>query len=153
MAKKLGADMVLTKLKQKFKNQGYNIKSMSFRSLPFKDVNNFDYESIAKEINIISSDIIWVSLGAPKQEVFMSKLLPYLDKGVLFGIGAAFNFYIDEGNNRRAPKMFRLLKLEWLYRILKEPKKIGNRVWSYIKILPNLIVDEMKIKHRKKRMQ
>ena len=146
-------DKVLTKLEQELKkNQSYNNKTMSFRSLPFKHVDDFDYISIAKEINFVSPEIIWVSLGAPKQEVFMSKLLPYLDKGILFGIGAVFNFYIEEGNNTRIRKLFRILKLEWIYRITKEPKKTAKRVCSYLKLLPNLVIDEMKIKHIK-RMQ
>ena len=65
-------------------------------SLPFMPVENFDYQSIANKINKIEPDIIWVSLGAPKQEIFMNKIKPLLNHGVLFGIGAAFNFYIGK---------------------------------------------------------
>lgn len=139
-------DDVLNKLKTKFKSQGLNTNQMVFNSLPFKDVNDFDYESIAKEINVTSSDIVWVSLGAPKQEIFMSKLLPYLDKGVLFGIGAAFNFYLNEDQYKRAPKMLRKLKLEWLYRIINEPKRIGGRALRYALLLPKLVFKEIKYK-------
>jgi N-acetylglucosaminyldiphosphoundecaprenol N-acetyl-beta-D-mannosaminyltransferase len=137
-------DDVLDKLKIKFKSQGFNTNSMVFNSLPFKDVNDFDYESIAKEINITSCDIVWVSLGAPKQEIFMSKLLPHLNKGVLFGVGAAFNFCLNEDQYKRAPKLLRSLKLEWAYRVINEPKRIGGRAFSYAMLLPKLIFKEIK---------
>ncbi len=141
-------DDVLNKLKTKFKAHGFNTNPMVFNSLPFKDVNDFDYESIANDINISSSDIVWVSLGAPKQEIFMSKLLPYLDKGVLFGIGAAFNFYLNEDQYKRAPKILRTLKLEWFYRLIFEPKKSGGRVFRYLKILPVLVIKELLKKNK-----
>ncbi len=54
-------------------------------------------------INDDEPDIIWVSLGAPKQEKFMNLLLPYLNKGVMFGFGAIFNVYAEMPNLKRAP--------------------------------------------------
>lgn len=65
-------------------------------SLPFRKVENFGYKSIADQLNKIQPDIIWVSLGAPKQEKFMYNLQPYLNSGVMFGIGAEINFYIGQ---------------------------------------------------------
>ncbi len=66
---------------------------MRFLELPMTDVYSFDYQSIAKQINEDAPDLIWVSLGCPKQEQFMQRLLPYLNLGVMFGSGALFNFY------------------------------------------------------------
>ncbi|WP_418332784.1 WecB/TagA/CpsF family glycosyltransferase [Segatella sp.] len=57
------------------------VKDMSFYELPFKAVDEFDYPAIAKMVNEAGADIIWVALGAPKQEIFMSKLKPYLKRG------------------------------------------------------------------------
>ena len=73
-----------------------------YHPLPFVSVDEFDYELIAKKVNEEKPDIIWVSLGAPKQEIFMSKLLPFLQQGVMFGIGAAFNYYAGILNEPKA---------------------------------------------------
>jgi len=111
-------------------------------SLPFMPVENFDYQSIANEINNIEPDIIWVSLGAPKQEIFMNKIVPFLDHGVLFGIGAAFNFYIGELNVPR----FKIgsLRFIWLSRLFNEPKKLIRRLFPYILLMPSLYLEERK---------
>jgi len=123
------------------------IKDMPFIELPFRTVEEFDYKAIADEINKYSPDIIWVSLGAPKQEFFMKNLLPYLERGVMFGFGAIFNFNAGVGQVKRAPKWMRKCKLEWLYRAFEEPKKNIPRYWNFIRVLPSLIISE--IRHRK----
>jgi len=115
---------------------------MTFEELPFRAVGEFDYEGIAKRINIDNPDMIWVSLGAPKQEYFMSRLLPYLNRGVMIGVGAVFNFNSGTGHVKRAPLWMRRLKLEWLYRAFEEPKKNVPRYWNFIKLMPSLILAE-----------
>ena len=95
-------------------------------------------------INEYSPDIIWVSLGAPKQEIFISKLYPFLDRGILFAIGATINFYAGDKKNKRAPKLIRRMHLEWIFRFISQPKKIGNRSLKYLILLPKLILDEIK---------
>lgn len=132
------------KLYSRFETEGLNMANMYFQQLPFCAVEDFDYLEIAKNINNFCPEIIWVSLGAPKQERFIAKLIPHINKGVAFAIGAAFNFYINDDNNKRAPKIFRRLKLEWLFRVYKEPNRVGTRAWSYIKILPAIIRNEIK---------
>lgn len=62
-------DENLLRLKNKFEDLGYNLDNFKFQSLPYKSVEDFDYQTIAKEIQLFSPDIIWVSLGAPKQEI------------------------------------------------------------------------------------
>lgn len=119
-----------------------SISDMRFETLPFKDVEDFDYEGIAKMINDDNPDIIWVSLGAPKQEMFMARLEPYLNRGVMFGFGAIFNFNAGVGDVRRAPKWMLRLRLEWLHRAFEQPKKNIPRYWRFIKILPGLVRDE-----------
>ena len=122
-----------------------NIASMKFEELPFLNVEDFNYEEIAKNINKEGVDVIWVSLGAPKQELFMSNLLPYLNQGVMFGFGAIFNFNSGVGHVKRAPKWMIKLNLEWLYRAFEEPKKNVPRYLNFIKILPRLIKKEILI--------
>ena len=136
----------LNQIKDRLKKNGIDDNHISSLSLPFLSVEDFDYEKISKKINNIKPDIIWVSLGAPKQEIFMSKLLPYLSKGVMFGIGAAFNFY----TGRIALPNYRIgaLKFIWISRILSEPKKQLIRIIPYIRIMPKLYFREKKIKNK-----
>ena len=72
----------LERLKSRFTALNYNTDNFRFESLPFKNVDDFDYVSIAKDINEFSPDIIWVSLGVPKQEIFISKLYSFIEKDV-----------------------------------------------------------------------
>jgi N-acetylglucosaminyldiphosphoundecaprenol N-acetyl-beta-D-mannosaminyltransferase len=133
---------VLQGLKSNLLQYDPKISNMKFETLPFKNVEDFNYSEIAKMIADDNPDIIWVSLGAPKQEIFMSKLLPHLNRGVMFGFGAIFNF--NSGvNNKRAPKLFLKLKLEWVYRLYKEPKKQFKKFKMYTKVLPSLIYNEI----------
>lgn len=133
---------VLKGLKSHLSEIDPKIKDMRFETLPFRAVEDFDYERIAEMINEDSPDIIWVSLGAPKQEMFMSRLQPYLNRGMMFGFGAIFNFYAGVGTVKRAPRWMLKLKLEWLHRALEDPKKNVPRYWNFLKILPRLVREE-----------
>ncbi|MFZ4455719.1 MAG: WecB/TagA/CpsF family glycosyltransferase [Bacteroidales bacterium] len=134
---------VLDGLKQNLSNIDPRISDMPFVELPFRKVEEFDYHSIANDINNYKPDIIWVSLGAPKQEQFMANLLPYLNQGVMFGFGAIFNFNSNVGNVKRAPSIMREYRLEWLYRAFEEPKKNIPRYMRFISVLPRLIYKEI----------
>jgi N-acetylglucosaminyldiphosphoundecaprenol N-acetyl-beta-D-mannosaminyltransferase len=74
----------------------------------------------------------------------MYNLLPYLNKGILFGFGAIFNFYSGLKGQERAPEILLKYKLEWLYRLFQDPLKISKRIWLYLKIVPGLIKKEKK---------
>ena len=110
--------------------------------LPFCEVEDFDYEGIAKEIGHLDADIIWVSLGAPKQEFFMQKLLPYLDRGLMLGVGAAFAFYLGELKDYT----FRIgeYRFNWIYRLFVEPKKQIARVRTIFRYYPQIYLKERK---------
>ncbi|MCK9342643.1 MAG: WecB/TagA/CpsF family glycosyltransferase [Massilibacteroides sp.] len=133
---------ILQGLRDNLRKIDPKIEEMTFEALPFRAVEDFDYKGIAQLINETNPDLIWVSLGAPKQELFMSKLVPYLNRGILFGVGAAFNFKAGVGSVKRAPLYMRKLRLEWLYRAFEQPQKNVPRYWRFIKILPQLIKEE-----------
>ncbi len=128
---------LLKSLKQKLVKYDPEILDMPFYSPPFVHLDNFDYQTIGKMINKSNADIIWVSLGAPKQEEFMYRLKPYLKKGVMVGVGAAFSFYGDE-NYKRAPEFIRKIHLEWLHRNFVDPSTLP-RFMRQILTLPLLI--------------
>jgi N-acetylglucosaminyldiphosphoundecaprenol N-acetyl-beta-D-mannosaminyltransferase len=121
--------------------QSSTIRSnLNFMSLPYKQVHEFDYQEIAKKINELGPNYIWVSLGAPKQEEFMANLLPLLNKGVMLGVGAALNYFTGEVKD--IPNWARKTHLIWLYRIFTEPKKQIKRCVDIISILPVMYVQE-----------
>ena len=128
-------------IKAKVREKGINL-DMQHVDVPFLPVDKFDYPAIAKQINNIKPDIIWVSLGAPKQEIFISRIFPYVKQGVLFGIGAAFNFYTGDLHNSK--KEIGGLRFIWLERIFKEPKKQLKRVGSYLLTVPKMYWEEKK---------
>lgn len=122
-------------IKAKVREKGIEL-DMQHVDVPFVPVEEFDYESIAKQINELKPDIVWVSLGAPKQELFISNIFPYVNQGVFFGIGAAFNFYTGDLHNNK--KELGGLRLIWLERVFKEPKKQLRRVWNYLVMMPRI---------------
>lgn len=140
---------VLDGLKRNLKIINPDVAAMSFYELPFKHVDDFDYRDIAKRVNKDGADIVWVALGAPKQVIFMSKLKPYLQKGVMIAVGAAFKFYsgLEE---KRAPEWVVKAHLEFLYRILCNPKKQMKRCAWIVATLPGLLYSEWRRKHNGK---
>ncbi len=83
-----------------------------------------DDTEIIKNINNAKPDFLLVCLGAPKQEMWISKNIDNLNAGILIGAGGSID--VLSGQTKRAPEMFIKLNCEWLYRLLKEPKRIGR---------------------------
>jgi N-acetylglucosaminyldiphosphoundecaprenol N-acetyl-beta-D-mannosaminyltransferase len=69
-------------------------------------------------------DVVWVGLGTPKQDYFVEALQRRLP-GIYIAVGAAFDFL--SGHKRRAPRAVRYLGLEWLHRLLTEPRRLWRR--------------------------
>lgn len=97
----------------------------------------FDPEAL-HELQVIresKADFIWVGLSSPKQEYWMSLAAPLLDRGVLFGVGAAFDFHA--GTVKRAPRWMRENGLEWAHRLLSEPRRLWRR---YLIQVPRFLI-------------
>ena len=84
-----------------------------------------DIDFIISDINAVSPDILLVGLGNPLQEQFIAKYAGRIDARVLIGVGAFLDF--AAGTVPRAPKIVRSLRLEWLFRLSKEPLRLGRR--------------------------
>jgi N-acetylglucosaminyldiphosphoundecaprenol N-acetyl-beta-D-mannosaminyltransferase len=134
---------VFNKIKVKLELNGADTANLFFIPLPYKGVNEFDYQNIATQINQVHSRFIWVSLGAPKQEEFMSKLLPFIDRGVMIGVGAALNYFTGEVKD--IPDWARKTHSIWLYRIFTEPKKQLKRCTEILLVLPKIYREEKKL--------
>lgn len=136
---------ILNSLQEKLSQIDKRINNMTFFELPYLNVNEFNYQDIAQMITDDDADIIWVALGAPKQEFFMSKLKPYLKKGLIIAVGAAFKFHSGT-DERRAPQWMIKAHLEFVYRIFKNPRKQIKRCAWIICTLPRLLYSEWKRK-------
>lgn len=134
---------ILDGLKGQLAKVNPDVAEMDFYELPFCAVDEFDYPAIARRIEEDGADIIWVALGAPKQEIFMSLLKPHLRRGVMIAVGAAFKFYSGV-NVSRAPQWMVRHHLEFVHRIISEPRKQLRRCWGIVSSLPRLLLQERK---------
>lgn len=87
-------------------------------------------------INEAKPDVLFVALGAPKQEMFIHKYKNILNAKVAMGVGGSIDVWA--GNTKRAPKLFIKLNLEWLYRILANPTRI-KRAFALPKFMVKVI--------------
>lgn len=134
---------VLDALQQNLAKENPDVAGMTFKELPFCTVDQFDYKGIAETIEKDGAEIIWVALGAPKQEIFMYRLKPHLKKGIMIAVGAVFNFYSKLPNVPHAcPKWMHKKRLGFVHRLLTEPKKQSKRCWHIVVTLPRILRKE-----------
>jgi len=77
---------------------------------------------LIKQINDSLADVLFIALGSPGQELWMEKYLPQLNVKVCQGVGGTFD--VLAGNVKRAPRIFRMMNLEWFYRLASQPKRL-----------------------------
>lgn len=101
-----------------------------------------DAEGIITMINAAKPHLLLVAYGAPQQDFWIAAHLSEMPSvTVAMGVGGTFDFLADK--TKRAPKFFQSLHLEWLWRLLKEPKRIG-RICTAVMIFPALVLLEKK---------
>lgn len=86
-----------------------------------------DKDKIMKDLKKLQPDVVMVALGVPSQEKLIYKHLSQYSKGIFIGVGGSFD--VISGMKKRAPKVFIKTNTEWLYRIVKEPKRL-KRFWD-----------------------
>lgn len=92
---------------------------------PFRDLRSDEFETFRADIAQARPDVLWVGIGAPRQERFMAAHWRELEAGVLIGVGAAFDFHT--GRVRQAPRWMQRSGLEWFYRFCREPRRLARR--------------------------
>jgi len=123
------SDETLAKIKSKVAIDYPNVK-VAIYSPPFKpEFNDQDSATMIEKVNKEQPDVLFVGMTAPKQEVWVELHKELLDAKVLCQIGAVFDFYA--GNVRRAPAWMIKMKLEWFYRLIKEPRRMWKRYLVY----------------------
>ena len=118
-------EKVVTKLINKLKKDYPSIVIGGYICPPMLDVNQLisDY---GKQLSNLDSKVIWISLGLPKQELFMKKLKDsYELTHNLIGVGGVFDWVA--GTKKKAPEWAANLGLEWILRLVQEPRRLAKR--------------------------
>jgi N-acetylglucosaminyldiphosphoundecaprenol N-acetyl-beta-D-mannosaminyltransferase len=98
-------------------------------SPPHRPLTGEEEREVAERINADTPDVVWVGIGAPKQELWMARMRPHLEAPVLAGVGAAFDFIAER--KRQAPAWMQRSGLEWLFRLSQDPRRLGPRYARY----------------------
>jgi N-acetylglucosaminyldiphosphoundecaprenol N-acetyl-beta-D-mannosaminyltransferase len=116
----------LEKLYQVLDREYPGIQIAGMYSPPFRPMTEEEDNAIMEQINEMHPDFVWVGLGAPKQEKWMAAHQGKVE-GLMVGVGAGFDYFA--GNISRAPEWMQKSNLEWLFRLLQDPKRLFKRYW------------------------
>ena len=119
-------DETLEKLYSVLEKTYPGIQIAGIYSPPFRPMTAEEDEAIVERINETKPDFVWVGLGAPKQEKWMAAHQGCVD-GLMIGVVAGFVYHA--GNIERAPEWMQKSNLEWVYRLLQDPKRLFGRYW------------------------
>lgn len=114
----------LTHLKSQVLSRYPKLNIAGMYAPPFRDLTREEDEEIVRKINESGADFVWVALGAPKQEKWMYDHRNIIG-GLMIGVGAAFDFIA--GTVKRAPMWMQKLCLEWVFRIMQNPRRLIPR--------------------------
>lgn len=129
-----GNEGVADELAARFKKLAPWVKIVGTRTPPFRPLNKTEEHELIAEIQKLQPDMIWVGLGAPKQDKFIRSYLPKLDTHLMFGVGAAFDFHT--GRIRDCSGWVRRAGLQWFHRLLQDPKRLW---WRYLRYNPEFL--------------
>ena len=100
------------------------LKIVGMYSPPFRKLTEEEDINIIEMINNSGAHFVWVGLGAPKQEIWMYEHKNKVNS-LMIGVGAGFDYYAEK--IKRAPKWMQKSSLEWLYRLIQDPKRLFKR--------------------------
>jgi N-acetylglucosaminyldiphosphoundecaprenol N-acetyl-beta-D-mannosaminyltransferase len=98
-------------------------------SPPFRALTDDEQDWVVEDINRSGADVVWVGIGQPKQEIWMREFRDRLDTPMLVGVGAAFDFHA--GLVPQAPAWMQATGLEWVFRLVQEPRRLWRRYVRY----------------------
>jgi N-acetylglucosaminyldiphosphoundecaprenol N-acetyl-beta-D-mannosaminyltransferase len=101
---------------------------------PYRPLTPEEEEQVSRQVNESAADVLWVGLSTPKQEKWMHAHRNTLRVPLMLGVGAAFD--MNSGRLRRAPEWIRENGLEWLFRLVMEPRRLWKR---YLVIIPRSV--------------
>ena len=121
------ADKLKMEVRRKFKNDAV----VGTYSPAFLPIDQYPFKEIGDQINKSSPNVVWIGLSTPKQELFAARLKPFLKVNYIITVGAAFDFHVDKVV--QAPRFISRMGLEWLFRLIMEPRRLFKR---YAEVVP-----------------
>jgi N-acetylglucosaminyldiphosphoundecaprenol N-acetyl-beta-D-mannosaminyltransferase len=117
-------------------------------SPPFHPLSAHENEDMIAAVNTSQTDILWVGLGSPRQEAWMNRELGKIKAPVMVGVGAAFDFL--SGIKPQAPRWVQRIGMEWLFRLINEPKRLWPRYRQYPKFVLLVLLQHLGLIHFRK---
>lgn len=114
----------LERLERRLREHFPGLRIAGMHSPPFRPLDLEEDRALIERINASGASTVWVSLGCPKQEIWMSAHRASI-RAVMLGVGAAFDFHA--GTVPYAPAWMRRFGLEWLHRLVREPRRLWKR--------------------------
>jgi N-acetylglucosaminyldiphosphoundecaprenol N-acetyl-beta-D-mannosaminyltransferase len=124
-----GAPGVAAELGRRMRARFPGLRVVGVEEPPFAPLDELCAPEVAELINAARPDIVWVGLSTPKQDWWMARMRSSLEAPVLIGVGAAFDFHT--GRVRQAPRWMQRSGLEWLFRLVMEPRRLWRRYLVY----------------------
>lgn len=141
-----GAEGVPEKLGQALQMRYPGLKVAGAYSPPFRTLTALEDQQIVAQINQANPDIIWVGLGTPKQDLWMASHRDSLNAAVIIAVGAAFDFHT--GRKKQAPLWMQRGGLEWVFRLLSEPRRLAGRYLIYNPLFVfQVLLQALRIRH------
>lgn len=120
-----GKEGVVEKLADRYRSMVPGLRIAGCHAPPFRPMTSSENSSVLDKIKASGADIVWLGISSPKQDVWMRDNVDQLTQ-TLIGVGAAFDFL--SGEVRRAPYWMQKSGLEWLFRLLTEPRRLWRRI-------------------------
>ena len=120
-----GAEGVADDLAAKMTERFPGLEVVGTYCPPWRPLTDLEKRDLITMISDLKPDLVWVGLGAPKQDLFMAEFNGQFDTKVMIGVGAAFDFHT--GRVRQAPRWMMRSGLEWFFRLCVEPRRLGPR--------------------------
>lgn len=122
------SENTLAKLRARIAQDYPNVSVVGTYSPPFRaSYTEAETETMINTVNASNANILWVAMTAPKQEKWIHDNVSRLNVDLAFAVGAVFDFYA--GNVKRSSPIFRRLGLEWLPRLVQEPRRLWRRTF------------------------
>ena len=120
-----GTVEAVARLEDRLRSRHPEIKIVGVESPPFAPLSGVDLQEAAERIRAAGTDLLWIGLGTPKQDLVATRLRDLEAAPVILCVGAAFDFV--SGAKPRAPAWVQRAGLEWAFRLASEPERLWRR--------------------------
>lgn len=140
-------DLILQSMRNRLHLEFPNLIIANMEPLPFRPLTPEEDLSLVQRVNGSGAGLVMIALGCPKQECWMANHKDEIE-AVMIGLGGAFPVYA--GIHHRAPRWVRSMGLEWLYRLVQEPRRLWKRYATSIPLFIYLAFKQLSYRYARK---